>query len=156
MKKSSFLIRVCLALVASIILGAGGGLIARSNVNAADGTYKILAWNDLGMHCYNRDFSDLAVLPPYNTLWVQVIKAGDPPELVTTGITVEYFYADNTYSVGKTNFWSYSQALFGATLPPNVGLKGKGLSGTMDLSTDHYVAEGIPVTEYSDSAPTTS
>ena len=67
MKKSSFLIRVCLALVASIILGAGGGLVARSNVNAADGTYKILAWNDLGMHCYNRDFSDLAVLPPYNT-----------------------------------------------------------------------------------------
>ena len=156
MKKSSFLIRVCLALVASIILGAGGGLIARNNVNAANGTYKILAWNDLGMHCYNRDFSDLAVLPPYNTLWVQVIKAGDPPELVTTGITVEYFYADNTYSVGKTNFWSYSQALFGATLPPNVGLKGKGLSGAMDLSNDHYVAEGIPVTEYSDSAPTTS
>jgi len=154
MKTKSFLIRIILALVATVALGAGIGLIAQSDANAADGTYKILAWNDLGMHCYNRDFSDLAVLPPYNTLWVQVIKAGDPPTLVTTGITVEYFYEDNTYSVGKTNFWSYSQPLFGVALAPNVGLKGKGLSGTMDLSVDHFVAEGIPITEYSDSAPT--
>ena len=68
MKTKSFLIRVGLALVATIILGAGGGLLARKDANAANGTYKILAWNDLGMHCYNRDFSDLAVLPPYNTL----------------------------------------------------------------------------------------
>jgi hypothetical protein len=121
---------------------------------AAGGSYKILAWNDLGMHCYSRDFADLAVLPPYNTLWVQVVKNGDPPELVTSGITVEYFYADNTYSVGKTNFWDYDQALFGVDLPPDVGLKGKGLSGTMDLAGDHFVAEGIPITEFSDSAPT--
>ncbi|MBI5952879.1 MAG: hypothetical protein HY865_14575 [Chloroflexi bacterium] len=156
MKTKGFLIRIGLALAATIILSAGAGLFARNNVSAANGTYKILAWNDLGMHCYNRDFADLAVLPPYNTLWVQVIKAGDPPTLVTTGITVEYFYEDNTYSVGKTNFWDYSQPLFGVTLAPNVGLKGKGLSGTMDFSVDHFVAEGIPVTEYSDSAPTTS
>jgi len=40
-------------------------------------------------------------------------------------------------------------------LPPNVGLTGKGLSGEMDPAGDHFVAEGIPLTEYSDSAPTT-
>ena len=40
------------------------------------GQYILLGWNDLGMHCYNRDFQDLAVLPPYNTLWAQVIKRG--------------------------------------------------------------------------------
>ena len=156
MKTRNFLIRIGLALLVAALLGAGAGLLAREKVDAAEGTYKILAWNDLGMHCYNRDFADLAVLPPYNTLWVQVIKAGDPPTLVTSGVTVEYFYEDNTYSVGKTNFWSYSQDLFGVNLPPNVGLKGKGLSGTMDFSGDHFVAEGIPVTEFSDSAPTTS
>ncbi len=44
--------------------------------------YVILAWNDLGMHCYNRDFRDLAVLPPYNTLWAQVIEVADPPRIV--------------------------------------------------------------------------
>jgi hypothetical protein len=156
MKMKSFFIRVGMVLLAIVILGGGAGLFTQKDANAANGTYKILAWNDLGMHCYNRDFSDLAVLPPYNTLWVQVLKAGDPPKLVTTGITVEYFYADNTYSVGKTNFWSYAEPLFGVALAPNVGLKGKGLAGTMDLSVDHFVAEGIPVTEFSDSAPTTS
>ncbi len=136
-----------------VILLIAVGILTRESL-AASGTYKILAWNDLGMHCYSRDFADLAVLPPYNTLWVQVVKVGDPPELVTSGITVEYSYPDNTYSVGKTNFWDYDQALFGVDLPPNVGLKNKGLSGTMDLSGDHFVAEGIPITEFSDSAPT--
>ena len=66
---------------------------------------------------------------------------------------MEYFYSDNTYSVSKTNFWRYDQALFGVNLPPNVGLKGKGLSGVMDLDGDHFIAEGIPITEFSDSAP---
>jgi len=61
----------------------------------------------------------------------------------------------HTYSVGKSNFWDYDQALFGVDLPPNVGLTGKGLSGTMDLRGDHFVAEGIPLTEFRDSAPTT-
>jgi len=141
-------------LVAAVLLALGLSFSAQKNTNAASGTYKILAWNDLGMHCYNQDFSDLAVLPPYNNLWVQVIQAGDPPKLVTSGISVTYSYPDNTYSVGKTNFWSYSKALFGVELPDNIGLTGKGLSGSMDLKGDHFVAEGIPITEFSDSAPT--
>ena len=154
MKQYKNFIRIGLLSLAAILLSLGLGFSTQKDTNAANGTYKILAWNDLGMHCYNLDFSDLAVLPPYNNLWVQVLQAGDPPKLVTSGITVTYSYPDNTYSVGKTNFWSYSKALFGVNLPPNIGLKGKGLSGSMDLSGDHYVAEGIPITEFSDSAPT--
>lgn len=115
--------------------------------------YVVLAWNDLGMHCYNRDFQDLAVLPPFNTLWTQVIEVGDPPRIVTEGITVSYRFPNNTYSVGKSNFWTYDQALFGVNLPANVGLFGKGLAGTMDKKADHFVAEGIPLTEFQDSAP---
>lgn len=118
------------------------------------GAYILLGWNDLGMHCYNRDFRDLAVLPPYNNLYVQVIKREGSPQIVTEGITVTYSFPDNTYSVGKSNFWTYAKQLFGVTLAPNIGLKGKGLSGTMDLVGDHFVAEGIPLTEFSDSAPT--
>jgi hypothetical protein len=121
----------------------------------ATGGYVVLAWNDLGMHCYNRDFQDLAVLPPFNTLWAQVVRTGDPPELVTSGITVSYFFADNTYSVGKSNFWDYEQALFGVNLPPDVGLTGNGLAGEMDLAGDHFEAAGIPLTEYRDSDLTT-
>ncbi len=117
--------------------------------------YVVLAWNDLGMHCYNRDFQDLAVLPPFNTLWAQVVKVGDPPEIITTGITVTYVFTDNTYSVGKSNFWEYDLPLFGVDLPPNVGLTGKGMAGEMDLYGDHFVAEGIPLTEFRDSDLTT-
>lgn len=118
------------------------------------GDHVVLAWNDLGMHCYNPDYQDLAVLPPFNTLFAQVVQVGDPPQLVTSGVNVTYSFADNTYSVGKTNFWDYEYALFGVELPDNVGLAGKGLAGSMDLENDSYVAVGIPLTEFSDSNPT--
>ncbi len=117
--------------------------------------YILLAWNDLGMHCYNRDFQDLAVLPPYNTLWAQLIKTGDPPQKITSGVTVTYSFPDNTTSVTKSNFWDYALQLFGVALAPDIGLTGKSLSGDLDLNGDHFVAEGIPLTEYSDSAPGT-
>lgn len=123
----------------------------RKLTQAAPGDIVVLAWNDLGMHCYNRDFEYLAVLPPFNTLYAQVIRAGDPPTLVTSGITVTYHFPDNTFSVGKSNFWDYDQQLFGVDLAPNVGLAGKGLAGNMDLKDDHFVAEGIPLTEFRDS-----
>jgi hypothetical protein len=125
---------------------------------AAGPQYIVLAWNDLGMHCYNRDFKDLGVLPPYNNLWAQVVRVGDPPQIITTGVSVSYFFANNTYSVGKSNFWTYAQPLFGlaSPLPNNIGLTGKGLAGPMDIKSDHFQADGIPLTEFSDSAPTTS
>lgn len=114
-------------------------------------TYTVLAWNDLGMHCYNRDFEYIAILPPYNTLWAQVIKVSDPPQVITTGVTVTYEIIDNSFSVGKSNFWEYDLALYGVDLPDNVGLAGKGLSGDMEAKADHFVAEGIPLTEFRDS-----
>jgi len=114
------------------------------------GEYVLLGWNDLGMHCYNKDFSNLGVLPPYNTLWAQVIRRGDPPQIVTQGISISYYFPENTYSVGKSNFWDYAQDLFGVSLAPNIGLTGKGLTGLMDVKADHFVAEGIPLTEYND------
>lgn len=117
--------------------------------------YVLLGWNDLGMHCYNHDFQDLAVLPPYNTLWAQVIQRGDPPQIVTSGIRVQYAFPDNKISSTKTDFWQYAAQLFGAPLPDNVGLKGKGLADVMDARNGFFIAEGIPLTEFSDSAPTT-
>ncbi len=132
-------------------------LITNQNVQSSS-EFVLLGWNDLGMHCYNRDFRDLAVLPPYNTLWAQVIQRGDPPQIVTNNIKVEYSFPNNTYSVGKSNFWSYAQSLFNLPepLPDNIGLTGKGLSGEMDVNIDHFSADGIPLTEFQDSAPTTA
>jgi hypothetical protein len=120
--------------------------------------YIVLAWNNLGMHCYNPDFSNLAILPPYNTLIAQVIKVDEPPQIITSGVIVEYSFPDNTYSAGlqgqpdKTNFWQFEKALYGVSTAPNIGLTGKGLSGTMDLAKDgkYYIAEGIPLTDILD------
>jgi hypothetical protein len=79
----------------------------------ADGSkIVLLAWNDLGMHCFNADFSKIAILPPYNDLYAQVVKVGEDPAPITAGLTVEYRYPDNTWSVGgsgklqKSNFWT--------------------------------------------------
>jgi hypothetical protein len=119
------------------------------------GDYVVIGWNDLGMHCYNPEFKDLAVLPPFNSLWAQVILRGDPPQIVTQDISVFYSFPDNTYSVGKSDFWEYDVQLFGVDLPANVGLTGNGLSGLMDRHDDHFVAEGIPLTEYNDGDHTT-
>jgi len=124
---------------------------------AGTGEYTIIAWNDLGMHCMDPSFEDFSVLPPYNTLWAQVIRRGKEPDIVTSGVTVEYRIIGNTRSDTKTNFWDYAQDLFGLPdpLPANVGLKGFGLSGEMEAATDHFVAEGIPLTEFLDYQPTT-
>ena len=133
-------------------------LVSQSAASSQAAKYIVIGWNNLGMHCYNPDFSNLAILPPYNTLLAQVIKLGDPPQIVTSGVTVEYTFPENTYSADqqgrpdKTNFLDYEQALYGVTTPPNIGLTGKGLSGTMDLASDgaYFIAEGIPLTNIRD------
>lgn len=116
--------------------------------------YVILSWNDLGMHCANKDFSKMCVLPPYNNLKAQVIKkgsVGNYPEIITTGFNVTYSIPGNTYSVGKTNFWTYASALFGVTLAQNIGLTGLGLTGAFTQTGNSFAADGIPVTPYQDS-----
>jgi len=118
----------------------------------------MVAWNNLGMHCYDGDYSVFGILPPYNTLFAQVIERGDPPQIVTEGISIHYAFPANTYSAGipgkpdKTNFWQYAQQLFhlSSPLPPDTGLTGLGLAGEMTVVGDHFEAEGIPLTELRD------
>jgi len=47
--------------------------------------YKLLAANDLGMHCADQDDQIFSILPPFNVLHAQVIRRGSDPELVTPG-----------------------------------------------------------------------
>lgn len=117
------------------------------------GDYVILGWNDLGMHCISPSFSQVAILPPYNNLWVQVIKRGDPPVIVTTGVDLKYGIINNKTVRGKTDFWTYAPQLFGVTLPVGKGLTGNGLKGFMQpagLPADHFEATGIPLLPYDD------
>jgi len=123
---------------------------------ASTGTV-VLAYNDLGMHCMNEDFSDFMILPPYNTLHAQVIdRSGEEPRIVQTGITVGYTFPSNTTSVGKTNFWDYAQTLFGLASPlaADTGLSGNGLAGAMlsqaSAGRTDWAVTGIPITPLDD------
>ena len=125
--------------------------------SVVSGEYKLIGWNDLGMHCVDDDFSVFSILPPYNNIWAQLVRQpvdGGVPEVVTQGVTVEYSFVDNSESASKINFWDNVDLLFGVNPPPNIGLTGNGLTGAMAAAGDHFFAEGVPLTPYTDSQPT--
>jgi hypothetical protein len=134
-------------------------------IPAASMSYVVLAWNDTGMHFLSPKYTDEVLQPPYNTIWAQVVKRGDPPEIVTAGVTVEYRIIDNTTSYGKAGtdpashyaeFWDNSFDLFGVDLAHDTGLNfvdtdiHNGLSGTMVLKDSHFEADGVPVVPIKD------
>jgi hypothetical protein len=122
------------------------------------GAFVVLAWNDLGMHCLNPSYDTAVILPPYNTVWAQVIQRGNKPVVVTSGITVEYRIINNTTSQKGlfVQFWQNAQKLFGVTPAIDKGLNlddptvSNGLSGTMLTKGDHFQVSGIPVVPYND------
>ncbi len=118
-----------------------------------NGDYSVFAWNDVGMNFMNPTYDKLVILPPSNNLVVQVVKRGNPPAAVTTGIKVSYKLINNSSSYGKRaygGFWDNALKLFGVTPAHDIGLKGNGLSGDMTASGDHFIAEGIPAVPVDD------
>ena len=128
--------------------------------------WRIVGWNNLGMHCMDADYSVFSILPPYNTIHAQLIDSvGQPGDRSGRGrrhVTYEAV-ADpdgsiNTTSSGKTNFWQHVQALFGVALPVDTGLAGNTMPGaanvpqpmTFDPAFAWFIAEGIPITPYDD------
>lgn len=130
--------------------GTGGGGSSGGG-GTTSGSYVVLGYNDLGMHCMNQDFSQLCILPPFNNLHAQIIQRGSEPKIVTSGVDVQYRVPGNTVSHNKTNFWQFAPVLFGANLPPDIGLTGNGLSGTMKpTGQNDWAATGIPITPIDD------
>jgi hypothetical protein len=120
----------------------------------------VLAWNDLGMHCLNPTYDKDVILPPYNTLWAQVVVRGNPPRVLTSGYRVSYSIVGNTYSYGKGSygqFWDNALTLFGVSLERDKGLnlaepdRHNGLRGDMVAVGTTFQAHGIPVVPVSDS-----
>lgn len=134
---------------------------------------QILGWNNLGMHCMDSDYSVFSILPPYNTIEAQLIVAG---KLVTNGggYTVTYQAVTdpngsfNATAMGKGNYYTYANALFGATLTPEGGLAGWSMPGVSNVpqtmlferinqpaagvftKVNWFRAEGIPISPYDD------
>jgi hypothetical protein len=146
-------VMVLLAFILSVVFLAAGAEAVTPEPVQDD--YVVIGWNDLGMHCINPSYSQIALLPPFNNLWAQVIKRGDPPTIVTSDITLEYSFPNNTTVNGKSDFWKYGAKLYanllGVPVPKwGIGLTGNGLSGTMKLAGDHFEASGLPALPYDD------
>ncbi len=132
------------------------------NLTATTATYRVIAWNDLGMHCMDGiDYSVFSILPPYNNLNAQLVNASTG-KVVTSGVTLTYESvpdaagAINTSSAGKTNFWTWVGTIYGATPAPNVGLTGNAtpslVAKPMVFNSTHgwFEATGLPITPYPD------
>jgi decaheme cytochrome c component MtrC/MtrF-like protein/Big-like domain-containing protein len=130
---------------------------------SGQGQSRIVAWNDLGMHCMDPDFSVFSLLPPYNTLNSQlmvngVLQAPGVGYTITYSAGVDPSGSINRTSIGKTNFWDYAPDLFGVVLAPDVGLAGYGMPGpsnvpqwmSFDPAWNWYHAVGIPITPFDD------
>lgn len=162
--RSVFKIVTAVALAAGAVSCGSGGGSSSGDSGGGDnvpltGTYVVLAWNDLGMHCLNPSYDTAVILPPYNTVWAQVVKRGNPPSIITNGLTVEYRILNNTSSANKGlfgQFWQYAQQLFGVSPAIDKGLNlddptvSNGLSGTMLSKGDHFQVSGIPVVPFED------
>ncbi len=125
--------------------------------------YRVIAYNDLGMHCACPTFAGFLLLPPFNTIRANVYRTGgvDPVYIddltaAAQGLTVSYSLVENTDAILKADpyFSSWitnAPKLFPGFAPVNaqgnvVGLTGKKLADTMnyDATAFGWVAAGIP------------
>ena len=109
--------------------------LSRGSGFAGNGQPTLLGWNNLGMHCMDDDYSVFSILPPFNTIDAHFIGADGKLVKSGDGITVTFEgIADPDGSInrtvaGKSNFWNYAPAAYGATLPLEVGLTGVRMPG---------------------------
>src|SRR5207245_6985344 len=122
--------------------------------------WTVVALNDLGMHCMDKDYSIFGILPPFNNLHVQLID--NTGKLVTSsaGYTITYQgMKDATGSItatsaSHTNFWKFVTPIFGLSPAPDVGLLGQAMPGatntpqalqSFDPANFFFEATGIPI-----------
>jgi hypothetical protein len=136
-----------------------------SSQSSTSSKWKLIGWNDLGMHCMDgKDYSIYSILPPFNTFHAQLLDQSG--KLVRNGSSVRLTYeavADPTGSInrstsGKTNFWNYVLPLYGVSVPPDAGLAGYRMPGAsntpqnmaFESTLSQFTAEGVPISPYDD------
>lgn len=165
-KKSRVLLLISAAAYLMFMAGAcslgkddDNGSVNAVEIPAASLDYVVFAWSEQGMHTMMAGYDGKVMGIPYSTLKAQVLRRGNPPEVVTSGVRLEYSFVNNTSSYSKgtyAGFWDNSAALFGVALSPNTGLNfidsnvHNGLSGAMLLKNTVFEADGVPVTPIDD------
>ena len=134
------------------------------------GPFKVVSWNDLGMHCFDgKDYSVFGVLPPYNTIHAHLIDTSGSLVVDSSSYTIEYAAipdpatgAISSTSAPKTNFWDYSSYMSLGSPAPDVGIAGSAMPGTANkpqpmkfsAADNTWVATGIPEMPYADNGTT--
>ncbi|HEY6872140.1 MAG TPA: hypothetical protein VI298_05350 [Geobacteraceae bacterium] len=123
---------------------------------ASAASYTVIARNDLGMHCACPTFAGFLLLPPFNTIRVQVLQRGsDSVSVVSSGITVSYSIAEETSAQLQADPYfaqwiTYSPKLFPGFQPVvngvAMGIAGYGITGnaTYDSQSMSWIAKGVP------------
>ncbi len=93
-----------------------------------------------------------SILPPFNAIEAQLIQRDELPLIITEDVEIRYKIETGFENpAAHTSFWDYAEELYGAKdLPKNIGLKGHGMSGTLEYDEvkSAFVAEGIPALPY--------
>jgi len=113
--------------------------------------YVLLAWNSQGMHCISDSDPYWMLLPPANSLFAQLVKRGDSPEIITEGVELTYQVEKGfEYPERQVRFWEFADRLLGEKLQPGAGIDGLKVSGTMKLEEEErtFAAPFIPVVPY--------
>jgi len=141
------------------------------------GSFTLIGWNDLGMHCDDgQDYSVFGLLPPYNTLHAHLIDKSGTLVVNPAGLTITYQGTHdpltntiNTISSPKTNWWTYAAGLVAPLgFPPpalDAGLAPAGTAGaampglsntpqamTFSTSDNTWTCTGLPEIPYGDAA----
>ena len=153
------------------IAHAGHGIAPeKTRPGGSSWVYKVLATNDLGMHCVDADFSVFSILPPYNVVNAQVVRrsgTGRPVVVNDSVVTLRYEAVrdtngsiNSTSRRSKTNFWSFAAQTYGASLAYGQGLKGLYMpadaptvaqrSFAWDTGSALFRAEGVPIVPVDD------
>ena len=141
-----------------VTLIAGVALVSAGGKPGPTGTYKVIAYNDLGMHCACPGASTFLLLPPFNTIRAQVflLTGATDPTVVSSGVNVSYSIVEDTKARLDAdsyyqNWVAFSPKLFPGFVPKDasgnyVGLTGKKLADTMEYNSTSkgYEAAGIP------------
>ncbi len=112
---------ICLALVFLTFMGLNGLVpAAQAEPGGSRGNpdYQVFAFNDLGVHCYDQDFSVFSLLPPFNVIHAQVINKGLKPGLLNDA-QIRLAYDATPFSTGSKNTssrrWRHRQRCLATT-----------------------------------------
>ncbi|MDX2495557.1 MAG: cytochrome ubiquinol oxidase subunit I, partial [Desulfuromusa sp.] len=115
--------------------------------------YVLLAWNDRGILSISDSAPYWLIRPPANNLFAQLVKRGDSPEIITSGVDLSYQVQEGfEYPEKHVRFWEFADQLFDKDISEGVGVAGMRVSGIMQAEENHraFVAPMVPVVPYPD------